>query len=109
MTSVDQKERARMDSAYSHMQQRAPRPATLALDTWAQVVSHQLASVQAFWDELASIEARGYRRWRDASEQLARMGSDSVTDLTVLAAELRQLPLAFTRRMRTSLSPAGWP
>jgi hypothetical protein len=68
------------------------------LQIWARLVRQQSASVLGLWDELASLEAAAYARFRRTGQELADLGADTVSDATRLAALWRRMGIAATRR-----------
>jgi hypothetical protein len=78
----------------------------LPFDLWAQAARENLmrlqATINAYWDELASYENAMYDRARSATADLANLAQESIQYVATLSAEWRRMTLEATRRVTDS-------
>ena len=79
-------------------QSQSARPAFDPMEMWSKWTQDGIARMQAFYDELAAIEAKAYDRAKVTTEQLAELASESVAYATKLTREWHQMTLEATRR-----------
>ena len=65
---------------------------------WTRISQDSITRMQAYYDELATFEAKAYDRAKTATSQLTDMANESLTYATKLAAEWRALTLEATKR-----------
>ena len=84
------------DKSSSQAQQNPAPFDPMAL--WSRWTQDGLVRVQAYCDELAGYEAKAYERAKTATNQLADLANESISYMTKLAAEWRELTLQATKR-----------
>jgi hypothetical protein len=65
---------------------------------WSRISQDSITRMQAYYEELATYEAKAYDRAKTTTAQLTEMANESLTYATKLAAEWRTLTMEATKR-----------
>ncbi len=86
----------------------APRFDFAGFEPWVQAATANTERLQAtltsYWNELAGFENAAYERARTASNDLAKLTTDSIAYASAIAAEWRRVGLEATRKLTEQLA-----